>query len=346
MDSLDIFRGFMALAVALYHFGYWFPVLEQGRFAADTAKKIGVYGVEGFFVVSGFCFFHLYGAELLTASGARTFFVKRFFRIAPLFYLAVALNAALGFVGGGVPYSARMLAENATLTFGLFHPNHALVLGGWSVGLEFVFYFAFPFLAWAAARWKGFLAFGTVALALLSAPWTFVYVPGAGAAGNANFHTYVAVANHAFLFLAGGLIAQVRAAWPIRLPRWAFLLLAGILAAVFLGRHRHFYDDFTIMVGWTRYLFCALAVAAVAVAAFYEAPDSPVKTVGRYLGDVSYSVYLLHPLVKEGMERLRPGGWAPWPGFLVAVALTFALSTLTYRFLERPMMALGKRWAA
>ena len=32
--------------------------------------------------------------------------------------------------------------------------RHALVIGGWSIGLEYVFYFAFPLLAWAAARWK------------------------------------------------------------------------------------------------------------------------------------------------------------------------------------------------
>ncbi|BDU75953.1 acyltransferase [Mesoterricola sediminis] len=336
----------MAFAVALYHFGYWFPILRQGEFAADTAKKIGVYGVEGFFVVSGFCFFHLYGAGLLTGRGARVFFTKRFFRIAPLFYLAIALNAAFGFTGGGVPYSGRMLLENATLTFGLFHPNHALVLGGWSVGLEFVFYFALPFLAWAAVRWRPFLTLATLVLLALSLPWTYRWVPQAPMAGDMKFHTYVAVANHGFLFLAGGLIAQARARWPIRLPRWAFLLLAGGLAAVFLLKHRHFYDDFTIMVGTTRYLFCLLSVAAVAVAAFYEAPDSPVKTVGRYLGDISYSVYILHPLVREGMERLHPGGWAPWPGFLLAVALTLGLSTLTYRFLERPLMALGKRWSA
>ena len=53
-------RGLMALAVAFYHFTIWYPVFTPGRFMAYTAAKAGHYGVEGFFIISGFCFFHIY----------------------------------------------------------------------------------------------------------------------------------------------------------------------------------------------------------------------------------------------------------------------------------------------
>ncbi|WP_306601871.1 acyltransferase [Geothrix sp. 21YS21S-2] len=342
MDSLDIFRGLMAFAVAIYHFANWYPVFPAGQFAAYTTKKVGAYGVEGFFIISGFCFFYLYGAEVLTGRGLRDFHLKRFFRIAPLYYLAVAANLVFG-LEAGPGHTLRMVAENGTFTFGLIHPNHSLVTGGWSIGMEYVFYLAFPLLAWAAARWKPFLAVGTLALLALSAPWSFTYVPQASFDGDMKFHAYVQVANHAFLFLMGGLVAQARLAWKGRLTTLQFLGLCLALVLAFTLRHRNFYDDFEIMVGWPRYYFCLVCFAAVAVFAFYDFPDSLVKTAGKFLGEVSYSVYLLHPLVQEGLLHAVPGGLGPWTGFFLGLALTIGLSALTFRFIEKPMMGLGRR---
>ena len=202
IESLDILRGLMALAVAVYHFTIWYPVFQPARFFATTAAKVGHYGVEGFFIISGFCFFHLYWDNPPRGAGLWRFHLKRFLRIAPLFYLAAALNLALGLAVGPQP-SARMLAENATLTFGLFHPNHALVLGGWSIGIEYVFYLAFPVLAWAAGRWRPFLALAALATLAASLRYSLELVPAATMAGDAKFHTYVQVANHAFLFFLG-----------------------------------------------------------------------------------------------------------------------------------------------
>ena len=152
--SLDVLRGLMALAVAAYHLSVWTRLTDAGTFANHALAKFGNYGVESFFLLSGFCFFLLYAPERLRGLELARFYGKRFFRIAPLFYLAVALNLLFSLKMGPQP-TLRMLAENATLTFGLFHPNHALVTGGWCIGLEFVFYLAFPPLAWLAARWRG-----------------------------------------------------------------------------------------------------------------------------------------------------------------------------------------------
>jgi len=123
-----VLRGLMALGVAFYHFTIWYPAFQPGRFVAATAAKVGHYGVEGFFIISGFCFFHLYRAESFRGGGLARFHLKRFLRIAPLYYLAAALDVLLG-LGAGPPPGARILVENATFTFGLVHPNHALGFG-------------------------------------------------------------------------------------------------------------------------------------------------------------------------------------------------------------------------
>jgi len=309
----------MAFSVAVYHFANWYPVFQAGEFAAYTTKKVGTYGVEGFFIISGFCFFYLYGAETLTGQGLWNFHLKRFFRIAPLYYLAVAANVILD-LQAGPQHTPRMILENASFTFGLIHPNHSLVTGGWSIGLEYVFYFAFPFLAWAASRWKPFLTVATLALLALSLPWSFRWVPAASREGDMNFHTYVQVGNHAFLFLMGGLIAQARLAWTVRVRKPVFRILAVVLLLAFTYVYRSFYDDFEIMVGWPRYYFILLCFLAVALFAFYDFPDSPVKTVGKFMGEVSYSVYLLHPLVYAGMLHWLSGGLGNWAGFILGLS--------------------------
>jgi len=345
VESLDILRGLMALAVAFYHFTIWYPVFQPGRFMAYTAAKVGHYGVEGFFIISGFCFFHIYGPGSFRGRGLMDFHIKRFLRIAPLYYLAVALNVLLGNTVGPAP-TARMLAENATLTFGLFHPNHSLVLGGWSIGIEYVFYLVFPLLAWAACRYRPFLALAALAAILLSLPYTLWLVPEAAMAGDMKFHTYVQLANHGFLFFLGGLVAQARARIPWRFTRPSFLVLAAGLALVFSRYIRNFYDHFVVMEGPPRYAFAALCLGMVALFAFRDFPESRLKRAGIFLGEVSYSVYLIHPFAQEILLRLAPGGLPPALGFGLGLALTLALATLTHRWIERPAMDLGRRWTA
>jgi len=345
IESLDILRGLMALAVAFYHFTIWYPVFQPGRFMAYTSAKAGNYAVEGFFIISGFCFFYLYGPGSFRGHGLRNFHLKRFLRIAPLYYLAVALNLALGLSVGPAP-TPRMLLENATLTFGLFHPNHSLVLGGWSIGIEYVFYLLLPPLAWAAGKFRPFLALGALAMIALSLPYTLYAVPAASMVGYQKFHTYVQLANHGFLFFLGGLAAQARVQIPWRLTRLSFLLAAGLLTLVFVRHLRNFQDHFVVMAGPARYLFAGLCLGMVVVFAFRDFPASPLQRVGRFLGEISYSVYLLHPFAQEALLRGAPRDLAPWLGFTLGLGLTLGLATLTHRWVERPAMALGKRLTA
>jgi peptidoglycan/LPS O-acetylase OafA/YrhL len=335
-------RGLMALAVAVYHMNMWHPIVVPGRFLAYTLAKAGNYAVEGFFIISGFCFFYLYTGDSFRDGGLWRFHVKRFLRIAPLYYVAVFANWVLGIsIGNG--FSPRMLAENLTLTFGLFHPNHSLVLGGWSIGIEYVFYLAFPLLAWAASGYRPFLALGALALLALSVHYTCFVVPYAARAGEQNFHAYVQIGNHAFLFFLGGLVAQFRARLPWRLTGPAFCFLGGLLAALFCLRYRNFYDHFLVMQGLPRYTFVTLSFGLTAVFAFREFPASAFKRAGVFLGEISYSVYLLHPFAQEALKAWSPKGMPASLGFGLGLAATLGLATLTHRWIEQPAMALGKR---
>lgn len=329
----------MALAVVAYHTSLWTEVFAPGGSTTTMLAKLGIYGVQGFFVISGFCFFHLYGETIFDGPALRIFFLKRWMRLAPLFFVVVGLNLLFHQKAGPDP-SLRMIAENLTLTFGFFHPNHALAVGGWSIGVEAVFYAALPSLILFTRAHKGFLYLFAAILIWASTLWTFHLVLEAEPWN--RFHAYVQVSNHAFLFLLGGILAHLRSRTAFRLKPLPFGILLMLLAAITFGIHRGFYDHFDIMAGPARYQFSALCVAVVGCFAFIDVKESKGIHPLVVLGDLSYGTYLLHPLANAlilwaGMNKQG------WLAFSLGLALTLVLAYGSHRFIEKPAMALARR---
>ena len=328
----------MALAVVVYHTSLWAGLFAPGGGTTTMLAKLGIYGVQGFFVISGFCFFHLYGETVFDGPALKTFFLKRWMRLAPLFFVVVGLNLLFHQKAGPDP-SLRIVAENLTLSFGFFHPNHALAVGGWSIGVEAVFYAALPSLI-LATRWhKGFLYLFAAMLIWVSMPWTLHRVLEAEPWN--RFHAYVQVANHAFLFLLGGILAHLRSRTSFRLEPLPFAILLAALAAITFTIHRGFYDHFDIMAGAARYQFSGLCVAAVGCFAFLEVKESAGVHPFVVLGDLSYGTYLLHPLANALLlwAGLTKQGWLP---FALGLALTLVLAYGAHRLIEKPAMALAR----
>jgi len=81
---LDALRGIAALFVVLNHLD--FLVLKQVRAAMARAFDPGLYGVFVFFMVSGY----IVPASLERKGSIRNFWISRFFRLFPLFAVAIA----------------------------------------------------------------------------------------------------------------------------------------------------------------------------------------------------------------------------------------------------------------
>ncbi|MBL0210625.1 MAG: acyltransferase [Holophagaceae bacterium] len=329
----------MALAVVVYHTSLWTELFAPAGGATTMLAKLGIYGVQGFFVISGFCFFHLYGGTVFDGPALRRFFLKRWMRLAPLFFVVVGLNLLFHQKAGPDP-NLRMIAENLTLAFGFFHPNHALVVGGWSIGVEAVFYAALPSLILATRAHKGFLYVFAALLLWASTPWSLRWVLEAEPWN--RFHAYVQVSNHAFLFLLGGILAHLRSRTAFRLKPLPFAILLAALAAITFGLHRGFYDHFDIMAGPARYQFSALCVAVVGCFAFADVKESKGVHPFVVLGDLSYGTYLLHPLANALLLWLGMAKQG-WTTFGLGLGLTLLLAYVSYRFLEKPAMALARK---
>jgi peptidoglycan/LPS O-acetylase OafA/YrhL len=339
VPSLDVLRGLMALSVAVYHMSVWTPVFTPGKAASNAVALLGVYSVEGFFIISGFCFFHLYRGQELLGRALLAFHVKRFFRIAPLYYLALALNFVLE-QHFGPEFTWPRFLGNLSLTFGLAHPNYAMLLGGWSIGLEYVFYLAFPLLLVITQK-PALRYLVTLLLCAAAYPYTFAKVEAAPTSD--TFHVYVQIPNHAFLFMLGALLVDLRAWVRRRLPPLTLWFVLGAALAVLLTRDS-VYSHRDIMVGMTRVYYVLGCFLVVVAFAFVELRESVLFGVPALLGKLSYSVYLLHPFAWLIVRALVPSG-SPALSVVLGLASTLALSWLVYRVFEEPLLRLGQRLA-
>lgn len=339
LTGLDAFRGLLALAVAAYHLSVWWGLWPAGSFLNMAFARLGNFGVSAFFLLSGFLLVRQSPWSAIAAEGPGRHALKRWLRLAPLFYLAVALN--LGFrLGMGPEGSARMVAENLTLSFGAIHPNHALVTGGWYVGLVALAFAAWPLVAWLRARlgW-GFILVLAAGLSCWSLGWTLQRVPGAPLWN--RFHTYVQPGNQVFLLALGALLAELheRIPWRLRLP--AVALLAAPLLAVLLWTQPRFYDHFDVLMGAVRYKYLLVAAALLLLAALHGGAPGPLGRILGRVGAWSYGIYLLHPFGYHLLLRLGFGVERPWPPFLLSMALALLFGALAHRLLEEPLGRLG-----
>ncbi|MBK9794946.1 MAG: acyltransferase [Holophagaceae bacterium] len=337
LGYLDPLRGILALCVAVYHLSVWYDLTQSGSGQNMALAKLGNYGVSAFFVLSGFLLFRTASWQRIQGEGVWRFWFRRFLRLAPVFYLACALNVAFH-LGMGPDPTWRFILENLTLTFGAFHPNHALVTGGWYVGLVSLLYFAYPALAWL--REKGglwFLVTLAVGLWLWSLPST---LHGVMEQPRWNqFHTYVMAPNQLFLLAWGGLLAGLHARTDERLDPKLALLIALPLLWLLLRPTPQFFDHLAALTGWLRYRYLLIIAVLVALAAFTRdgAPGWFGKALTR-LGAWSYGLYLLHPFTMKLVAPHLQGRM----GFALSLGLAVLAAAAVHRWIEEPAGRLAK----
>ena len=98
-----------------------------------TFWGFGAEGVDLFFVISGFIMFYIIGS--MPKKSAVSFFLDRYFRIAPMYYLATAVFVLLGFVQIS---SFHQVVQ--VITFLKYYETAPLLSIGWTLEYEFIFY--------------------------------------------------------------------------------------------------------------------------------------------------------------------------------------------------------------
>ncbi|MCA1440881.1 acyltransferase [Ensifer sp. IC4062] len=362
IDCLDGLRGLASLWVMIGHAllltGWRLPVLSEPDL-----------GVDLFIMLSGFLMVFHYQLRAAKepwelTSTWRSFWIRRFLRIAPLYYVLLAVAFALGawlfesrmvidaFLGR-TPQSPQRYLDNG-LTNGLMHasflfglsPDYAYrtPLPDWSIGLEMQFYAAFPFIMLLLKKggWlKGAFFTGIIALAIVSTSSLLgVHFP---------MPAFLPLKMH--IFLCGMLLALA-----LHAERSKALLHGGAamaLALLPIG------GDMTV----TKMLMRVTLVAVFFALLYHRLIGNTVgvrlrafsSSLGNrffhWLGELSFGAYLWHLIFLQPIAAYFIAGFGdtltPAARFAVVTAilvpLVYAAACMTFFAVEKPGQRLAKR---
>jgi exopolysaccharide production protein ExoZ len=322
------------LGVAIYHALYW---SSQGEYA-----MWGRYFVYFFFVVSGASIYAGYADKIKSGYRLRAFYAARYARIGPLFWAVLVVQSAFLALSG---YDHRELllkgVLNLSLLFGFAAPGAtSLLAGGWSLGIEFVFYLLFPLIP-LLLNARYLLPATCAALALQLAFVSFA-VPD-GYIGSSNWVLYSNPVSFGFYFLCGCYIAHLlrQPAGSGRVPFLARALasFAGFAVVGLLAGDR---PHVTGLAGVLLPCCVGLSVYCWGRA---RIRGGLLTRLAVLSGDASYGMYLLHPIVYAVFKRIAWIAHTPTSIRVAALLITTTVLALAIdKHYERPMRRLLQGW--
>ena len=333
LDSLQLLRALAAGAVVLAHSAHetdGFP----GAAATGPIWNLA-FGVDIFFVISGFIMLHSSYGEFGGVGAPQRFLLRRFARVAPLYWLLTTLLilgslAAPGLLNTPIGDVQHVVASYLFLPdprgAGEVRPVMAL---GWTLNYEMMFYLMFSAALLVPAR-RG--------IAWLSALMLLLVVFGAAASPQ---DVRVAFWTRPILleFLMGVYIAL----W-FRAGGRLSVAVALTLAAVGLVGFVRFQPDASEVYAWRWLIGGAPAACLVAAAALGPAIGAGrLKSLGVAIGNASYSLYLVHPFVLRPlavvwMKTVGPG-LPPFCFLLLGCVASADAALAVYQGVERPLTA-------
>ncbi|MBB3297910.1 MULTISPECIES: acyltransferase family protein [unclassified Rhizobium] len=327
--GLDAVRGLCAITIMLCHYTW-----EMGLGPQNAA---GTYGVYIFFILSGFALYYMYGTDGSSNMDTRSFYLARIFRIVPL-YAAVTLYCT--FTAGPSDTNIVNGLLNTTLLSGLTFPGYmSIVSGGWSVGIEAVFYLMFPFLL----IFRSALSTAVLFLVLLVISRFYVGATFNISPMRENNWLYYTQPVTFILYFVGGIfmakafqpsLAVPGTQW-VRAASIVGLMLVTFLAPLILGTSRE-----QLLSGPISLVMIAASLLIVWVAANTRL-DGVAARLATFLGEISFALYLLHYPVFGIVKSAMPSAPILWVAVLSA-PITVLLAKLVHDFYEQPMRSLQR----
>ncbi len=339
LSSLDYLRGLAAFGIMVFHYSMW----TYGLFSsADFLGRVGIYGVAIFYVLSGLTLYHVYFDQIGPPSkrGIIQFAVKRLFRIIPLLWLLTSATLIVS----KEKFSAGTIVLNYTALFSVFQWQDTICYGAWSIGNELTFYLFFPLYVFLAKRSKTLLLLCSLLTLAVYLWFACVHMDSTRTLGE-YFVDYTNPLNQVFLFLSGFLIGHLAKGISISKIVGVLLVAVGVTAFTFLPVSG---DSIHLVTGLNRVLFTAICI--LVCFACYKTEfglPAPAHKVLHFLGEISYSLYLVHPIVWSILfpVLLKFPDVPPLIKIFIGFASSVLIAGLVYRIFERYFMRLGKHAA-
>lgn len=349
LNYIDAIRGLAILMVVMHHTAQQGVVKIPHVFA--VLFSLGSRGVQLFFIASAFTLFRSYkNRSLVETNTKRNFFIRRYFRIAPVYYLAILyyiFHESLGaryWLGTQPIITLYNKITNVLFLHG-FSPywTNTLVPGGWSIAVEMMFYVIVPFLFFRIKTINHafvFLNFALIFKLLFQEVlcyfqlipsnfiWTeylFYYFPCQLPIFALGFIMYFLIQDSKSIkFVSNKVIGFLIILLPLQIgSALDFLYLNHIIFGII-------FVVFGVLLSKGKFSFLTIY---------------PI----RYIGKISYSMYVFHFIVISWLAKYQLVDF--FDNFLINYIARFSLilvisilvSSITYNIIEIPFQNIGKK---
>lgn len=323
----------------------------------------GQMGVQLFFVASAFTLCLSWERRSKEENPVSKFFIRRFFRIAPAYYIIGLMGYFLfrtllwyrksGILEVPEIYNIPKVLSNIFLVHGFYPPgNNMVVPGGWSIGTEVLFYLLFPIIFPLISKWlskqnRRIIAFPFYVMGLCSLILLTIYLVGGFFVTNNGF-IYFSLLVQAPVFACGfslyfiqkhDLLKNIATQWLVVV----FMMVTAV--SIYLGWINPVTGIFSILPLLAGISFIPLFEI------FKRIDRLNIPLLGR-IGELSYSMYLIHFIFSNNIGLwLNNNIFLKWfsptlshlCSYSVTLLGTFLFAQISEKIIEKPFIRLGKK---
>lgn len=324
-NCFDFIRYFFAFSLILVHF-CTVTGAEQFWFVSGGTR------VKAFFIITGFLVVY----SFIRRKDLKVYIGKRARRILPAYFTVVILCTLLGPILSRLSLTEYftspqmykyLLANLSFLNFaepclpGLFEDNLLHPVNGslWSMKVEVLFYVCVPFIVWMMRRWGKLVIL--VSIFLFSVAYNMVFAWLFEKTGVRFYWLMQHQLGGQMIYFFGGIAILLYFDKFCSNIKWIFPL--GVLLFILSKQNEvlHYIEPISF------------AVIIVGVAYFCK----PLNFLKKY-DNISYGLYLYHFPVVQVLVHFHIQEYNIYLCFLLTVIITVILATLSWRFVEKPIL--------
>ena len=324
LDILQIYRGIAALMVVIHHtlgsIGYYHRV---DNFRLDYIQAIGKYGVDFFFVLSGFIISYTAYLKNKKPKAFNTYIKNRFVRIYVPYLPIGILMYVLYIYLPQFSNAPREISEITTFT--LFPAGNPALSVAWTLSFEIIFYILFSWYFISVNVWRIFCLFWFLFIILFNLfpsllGEDFKIITHLGSLYNLEFILGT--------FLTYIVVKKYRPSYKIPL-----VMSAGVFILFLIFKYYNLYEG-TFVSNGIFSIFCFLLIY---ISIAYRNITINKKNIWMLIGNATFSIYLLHDVIQTIVVRLFPKinlGFRIFMMLIISILVSCFLGYFYYRIFE------------
>ncbi|EEY4087071.1 acyltransferase [Escherichia coli] len=347
VHSIQYMRGFASIFVVLYHTKWYLNEVYSQKDLGSLLFNYGAFGVDLFFIISGFII--CLSTERLEKHAVFNFFIRRFFRIYPLLIICVTVYfLTIKSESSYSLYIKSLIPIHSDYSAGSPFYGFNLLDTAWTITYEIAFYAIFGLAIAFNQKYRTCISLLSIVVIFIVASYYFndsistdAYTKQVNVTPSNAFALFY---SPMFLDFVYGIIiyaiykhVDFKSILFNKITPWLLLLLFSLIAS-----------QINLFYGHGPLKWGGLSALIVFILVMYEKNNGIKKcNTLEYLGDISYSLYIVHVIILECIYKYDTFIFTNTSGFsrlFIVLSITLIISVAVHELIEKHFISIGRRF--